>query len=124
VILACDLDGVLQCVRALVHPRAPVLWLVPLPLPWGSVSCLWHGWVAAAWPLRRKVPTAACDVALTRERLTACLGKDESHVPAERVGVWGGRDIPQAPAGRAHNKHLGNGECSVQRVGVWHNSWV
>ena len=57
-------------------------------------------------------------------RPSAPPGKDESHVPAERVGVWGGRDIPQAPAGRAHNKHLGVGECSVQRVGVWHNSWA
>lgn len=46
---------------------------------------------------------------------------DAGHV--ERVGIWGGKDIPQAPAGRAHNKHLGHDECSVQRVGVWHNSW-
>jgi len=54
----------------------------------------------------------------------ANLGKAEDDVAVERVGVWGGCDVPNAPAGRRHNKHLGEGECSVQRVGVWHNSWA
>ena len=57
-------------------------------------------------------------------RAAAHLGKDEHDVCAERVGVWGGRDVPQAPAGGAHNRHLGRDEVSVQRVGVWHNSWA
>jgi len=54
----------------------------------------------------------------------ANLGKAEDDVAVERVGVWGVCDVPNAPAGRRHNKHLGEGECSVQRVGVWHNSWA
>lgn len=52
------------------------------------------------------------------------LGKDEHDVCAERVGVWGGKDVAQAPAGQRHNKHFGKDEVSVQRVGVWHNSWA
>jgi len=52
------------------------------------------------------------------------LGKDEHDVCAERVGVWGGKDVAQAPAGQKHNKHFGKEEVSVQRVGVWHNSWA
>mmetsp|Transcript_8705 Transcript_8705/g.17103 ORF Transcript_8705/g.17103 Transcript_8705/m.17103 type:complete len:116 (+) Transcript_8705:342-689(+) len=58
-------------------------------------------------------------------RGSANLPPDEHAVCAERVGVFGGRDVPQAPAGAAHNKHIGaGGEVSVQRVGVWHNSWA
>lgn len=52
------------------------------------------------------------------------LGKEENAVCAERIGVWGGKDVAQAPAGRKHNKHFGREEVSVQRVGVWHNSWA
>mmetsp|Transcript_12210 Transcript_12210/g.42527 ORF Transcript_12210/g.42527 Transcript_12210/m.42527 type:complete len:256 (-) Transcript_12210:1351-2118(-) len=50
--------------------------------------------------------------------------EDDDDVCAERVGVWGGRNIPQAPAGSRHNRHLGAGEVSIQRVGVWHESWA
>mmetsp|Transcript_2423 Transcript_2423/g.4898 ORF Transcript_2423/g.4898 Transcript_2423/m.4898 type:complete len:248 (-) Transcript_2423:146-889(-) len=57
-------------------------------------------------------------------RQSCGLGKEENPVSAERIGVWGGKDVPQAPAGAKHNKHFGRDEVSVQRVGVWHNSWA